>query len=348
MAKQQAYRRPEDSFEAFRLALAKDGAGPLYLVHGPEELLAGRALEMIGEAAGGGSAGVDRQTFGEDSDPREVTLAASAYPMLGGRRLVVVRDAEKLTGTGPLEAYAADPAPTTTLVVVSRKPDFRTRFFQILKERAVVVECRAPYDDRIGGWIESEVRAAGRTIDPEAAELLHLAVGGSLAEIVNELEKLYTYAGERRAITPADVERVVGISRQFSIFDLQRAIGELRAGPALAIVGRMIDTGENMTRCVAQLTHFVEKLWLLPPSGLPPDQAASLLGIKPFFVREYLSARRNFTPERFDRCFLALRDADVALKSSGGPPRRIMTVLIHEMTRKAAGAPGNIPPADAV
>jgi DNA polymerase-3 subunit delta len=345
MTKQTTYRRPEDPFDALRKSLGGGAASPLYLVHGNEQLLAGRAVEMIEHAVTGGDpSAMDREVFGgEEADARSVALSAAAYPMLGSRRLVIVRDAEKMGDTGPLDAYVADPSPTTTLVVVSPKPDFRKKFFQALKERAVVVECKTPYDDRIAGWIEAEVKGAGKSIDPEAAELLRLSVGSSLAEIANELEKLYTYVGAKAGIDTADVEAVVGVSRQFSIYDLQRALGGLRAGAALGILSRMLDAGENMTKCVAQLTHYFEKLWILPPGGAGQDEAAALLGVRPFFVREYLTARRNFTPEALDRCFIALRGADLALKSSGGPPRRTMTLLVHSITRGSTAA-GNIYP----
>jgi DNA polymerase-3 subunit delta len=343
MTQNATYRRPEDPFGPLRASIGKGGAAPLYLVHGAEPLLASRAVEMIEKAVTGGDpAAMDREIFaGEEADARSVALSAAAYPMLGARRLVIVREAEKLGDTGPLEAYIADPSPTTTLVVVSRKPDFRKKLFQALKERALVVECRTPYDERIAAWIDAEVRATGRSIDPEAAELLRHSVGGSLSDIANELEKLYTYSGAKAVIGVAEVEAVVGLSRQYSIYELQRALGSLRTGEAIGIFTRMLDSGEPLIKIVAQLTHYFEKLWILPPGGARQDEAAALLGVKPFFVREYLAARRNFSPEALDRCFTALRDADLAVKSSGGTPQQTMTLLIHAITRGGTAA-GNI------
>lgn len=336
MTKQTPYRRPEDSFSLLRRSLDAGDPAPVYLIHGNEPLLIDRATEMIGRvAAAADPSGMNRQVFpGEETEAREIALAASAYPMLGGKRLVIVKDAEKLTDTEALEAYVRNPSPTTVLVVVAPKPDFRQKLFLALKEKAVLVECRRPYDDRIGAWIEAEVRGVGKSIEAEGVEVLQLSVGSSLAELSNELEKLYTFVGERKEITAGDVASVVGVSRQFSVFDLQRALGEMNPRAALGVLGRMIDGGENMTKCVAQLTKYFEKLWLLPGSAVDQDAAAALLGVKPYFVREYLAARRKFSAVRLDDCFLALRDADLALKSSGGTPRQIMTLLVHAITRK--------------
>jgi DNA polymerase-3 subunit delta len=335
MTRETPYRRPGDPFESLRRSLARGETAPVYLVHGNEPLLIDRAVEMIGRvAAEGDPSGVNRQLFpGEESDGREVALAAAAYPMLGTKRLVIVREPEKLGDTASLEAYVRNPSPTTVLVLVSSKPDFRLKFFQAVKEKAVVIECKTPYDDRIGAWIEAEVGNTGKSIDAEGAELLRLSVGNSLAELSNELEKLYTYVGERKAIDAADVAAVVGVSRQASIFDFQRALGRRNAREAFRVLGAMLGAGENMTRAVAGLTHYFEKLWLLPEAGLGQDEAASLLAVRPFFVREYIAARRNFTAGSLDASFLALRDADLALKSSGGAPAQVMTALVHVITR---------------
>ena len=335
MARQTSYRQSGDTFETLRQSLRKGDPAPVYLIYGNEPLLIDRGVELIGrKAAAGDPSGMNRQLFtGEDAESREIALAAAAYPMLGTQRLVIVKDAEKLRDTAALEAYLRNPSPTTILVLIAPKPDFRQKLFQLLKAKAILVECKTLYDDKIGGWIEGEITATGRSIDAEGAELLRVSVGSSLAELSNELEKLYIYVGARKAMTAGDVAAVVGVSRQFSVFDLQRALGGRNARSALAILTRMIDAGENMTRCVAQLTTYFEKIWILPTTGVSQDQAASLLGVRPFFVSEYLSARRNFTPGMLEECFLALREADLALKSSGGTPPGIMTRLIYTITR---------------
>jgi len=322
------------SLADLRASLASDGPGPCYLLYGNEPFLIDRAAAMITRAAvGGDDTGMNQEVFsGEDSDARSIAVAAAAYPMLGERRLVVVRETEKLGDPGPLTSYLADPNPTTTLVFISAKPDFRQKLFQGIRERARLVECRTPYDDRIAAWIESEVRDAGRSITPEAAELLRLSTGRSLGEIWNELEKIHTFVGERKKITREDVAAVVGVSRQYNIFDLQRALGKSDTAGALEIIYKMLERGENMTGPVVQLTHYFGKLWILAGTGGNRAEARARLGINPYFMQEYLDASRRYPARRLERCFLALREADVRLKTSAGTPRQIMTLLILHLT----------------
>jgi DNA polymerase-3 subunit delta len=324
------------SFADLRNSLGSAGPGSLYLLYGNEPLLIDRAVDaIIASAAGGTAPATNHETYsGEESDARSIAVAAAEYPMLGERRIILVREAEKLREPSTLISYISDPSPTTTLVFVSSKPDFRQKLFLALKEKAFLLECRTPYDDRIGEWIESEVEGAGKRIRPDAAELLRLSAGRSLGEIANELEKLHTFVGEKKEITREDVAAVVGVSHQYNSFDLHRAIGRDDTARALGIVYKMLDRGENMTGCIVQMTHYFGKLWLLAGSGGGGGtaNAAALIGVKPFFVGEYLEALRRYPPSRLERCFLALRDADLRMKTSSGTVRQIMTLLILHLT----------------
>lgn len=331
--------------EALGEALAGDRLSPVYLIHGSEPFLIDRSVEMIVQRALGTEPDrLNLEVFSaEEAESREITLSATAYPMLGGRRVVLVRDVEKVRDTGHhLAAYVADPSQSTVLVLTSSKPDFRQKLFQNLQKHAMLVECRAPYDDRMPAWIEAEARRRGRSVSREAAELIHLSAGRSLTDIGNELDKLLLYAGERKSIDVDDVSAVVGISRNFSIFDLQKAVGRGDSPGALEILARMMERGENMTGCVVQLTRYFEKLWLLPDGPVSPREAADLTGVREFFARDYIAARRRYPPSRIEDCFRALREADLRLKTSAGTPRVIMTILLHRLLTGAPpdGGPG--------
>jgi len=328
------------SLEELRSSLDSGGPGPLYLLYGNEPLLIDRAAGLItGAVTGGTGPGMNHDVFsGEDSDPRSIAVAAAAYPMLGERRLVFVRDTEKIGDPGPLGSYLADPSPATTLVFISHRPDFRQKLFQAIRDKAYLVECKTPYDDRIGSWIENEVKQAGKSIAPEAAELLRLSAGRSLGEIWNELEKIATFVGGRKEITRDDVAAVVGVSRQYNIFDLQRMLGKSDTAGALGIIYKMLERGENMTGPIVQMTHYFGKLWVLAGAGGDSPEARALIGVNPYFLREYLDASRRYPPRRLERCFLALREADLKLKTSAGTPRQIMTLLILTITRDPESA----------
>lgn len=338
MVKTQTYGPRGESFSALEESLGKGNISPLYLIHGNEQLLVDRALDLITTHALGPEK--DRLNFqifsAEDSSPRDIVLAAMAYPMMAGRRVVVVRDIDKLSDTGRLTEYVSDPNPSTVMLLTCVKADFRQKLFQELRKTAFMLDCRTPFDNRIPGWIETEVKRAGKSITPEAAELIHLSAGTSLSEMGNELEKLYLYVGKKRTIDVDDVAAVVGTSRSYSIYDLQRAIGVRDTGRALEILMRMIDHGENMTGVVARLTWYFEKLWLLPDRPGQPRDIASLLGIREYFAREYATARRHYSTEEITGCFLALREADLRLKTSGSTNRLIMTLLLHTIMRPQA------------
>jgi DNA polymerase-3 subunit delta len=252
---------------------------------------------------------------------------------MADRRAVVVRSAERIRNAEPLLAYLKSPSPTTVLVLLSAKPDFRLKLFQALKAAGSVVECKTPYDSAIPAWIESEAARRGKSITPGAAALVHVAAGRSLTAIAAELEKLGVYVGDKPRIDEDDVRMVVGSTKEYTIFDLMNAVGRREEAPSLRILDRMLEQGESMTSCVVQLTKYFQKLWVLGAQGSgPADAAAKSLGIHPYFLREYAEAARRHSRGAVERAFAALKEADVALKTSAGTPRTVMTLLIHALT----------------
>lgn len=324
-----------ETFATFENALSKGALANVYLLAGTEQLLVDRAIDMIADLAlGSGEDRLNFRTFsGEDADTREIVLAAISYPMFTGKSVVVVRDVGKLRNTERLVAYLSGPSPSTVLVLTSAKPDNRQKLFKLLQEKAFTLSCRPLFDNEVSRWIETEVKRAGRTITPEAAGLMHLSVGNSLAEIRNELDKLYLFTGDKKTIDEDDVASVVGLSRNYSTFELQMAVGLRDVTRSMEILARMIDQGENMTGCVVLMTWYFEKLWRMPDHPGSSHDVVALLGVKEFYARQYIAARRNYSEAQIEECFRALRDADMRLKSSRGTPRVIMTLLLHRIIR---------------
>ena len=120
-------------------------------------------------------------------------------------------------------------------MLLAGKPDFRTKPFIDLKKSDIVFAFNPLYDNQVPAWISERCRILGKDVDLEACRLLHAYVGNSLRAIQNELDKLFTYLGERTRVTPEDVADVVGVTRGFTVFDLQNAIGKKNLEEALRI-----------------------------------------------------------------------------------------------------------------
>ncbi len=308
---------------------------PVYLLYGEETFLVDRAVDLILERAldpatrsfnadvvyGGATAGAD------------VLALATSFPMMADHRVVVVREFEKLAEKERLEPYLSDPLPSTILVLVTAKPDFRMKIFKSLEQHAASLEFRHLQDEEIADWITAKAKQQGKTIAPEASRLLQSYIGSSLRDAANELEKVSLFAGDRAALTESDVKAVVALSRDFSVFDLQRAIGLGDLPQAQMVLSAMLSSGENALGIIVMLTRFFQKVLLVHAVRGPRGseyQLASRLRLSPAHVREYLQAASRFPPARLERCFRALLEADEQMKTStGGTPFTVMDGMLY-------------------
>jgi DNA polymerase-3 subunit delta len=294
---------------------------PVYLFHGEEDFIADEACDAVIEAA------LTREErgfnldvlHGHDADVRDIVARASAFPMMAGRRVVVVRDMEKLSGKELLAGYVEDPSPSTCLVMISSKPDLRKKPYVAVKKVGFVLECKPLYDNQIPDWISRRVKQQKHDIDDETSKMLAAYAGSSLREVQNELDKVYTFIGERMTITTDDISAVVGLSKEYNVFELQRAVGTRDIRKSSEILFRMLDVGESAIGMVVMLTRYFTNLWKLHDMRrrkLAPKEQAAALGINPFFMREYEAATGKYSSAEIENAFEILAEADLQLKSS--------------------------------
>jgi DNA polymerase-3 subunit delta len=326
------------TFERLEGSLRKKQFEPLYLFCGEEDFLIDEIVDILMEEA------LDESTrsfnldvlYGSDVDAKNIVSIASSFPMMSERRIVVVREFDKTSNKDILTSYVEHPSPSTSLALISSRPDFRQKIYKSLKEHATVGEFKQLYENEIPQWINKRIRVMGKSANMEACQLIQNYVGRSLREIQNEIEKMFIYVGEKKILDVEDVHRVVGLSRQHNIFELQNALGAQNIGRALEILQNLLQSGESPVGMIVMLTRYFQKLWLaqeLLAKNIAEGQIASALGTSPFFAKEYVAAARKFPTNRLTQCFAALLEADEMLKSSRMENSIIMTLLIHKLVR---------------
>lgn len=324
------------TYEALCTKLRQKELAPVYLFFGEEDFLASEATDMI---IAGALTPTEKEfnldvVYGSEADARDIMSHASSFPMMAERRVVVVREFDKLQNKELLTSYIEHPSLTTSLVLVSTKPDFRKKPFTAAKKQAVVVNFAPLKDEKVPGWIMARVEQSGRRIDPDAGRLLASYAGASLREVQSELDKLFLYIGERSAITTGDVTTVVGISRDFNVFELQRAIGQKNMERSVMILERMLASGESPIMIIVMLTRYFTALWKLSDlrrRRVPEKQQAEETGLHPFYMREYMEALGLYSSSDVERAFLALIEADEQLKSSGQGDGLTMNLLLIKL-----------------
>jgi len=302
--------------------IKKGEIAPVYFLHGPEDL--GRdetAKALIEKAIDPASRAFNLDILvGNELDVSDAINRASAFPMMGARRVVMIKRAEDIPEASARAFLPLIERPTegTVLIFTATKVDGRRKFFATLKKSAVAIEYKLPYDNELPGWIKTRSATMGLQLDDEAIHLLAMSIGIKPREIANELEKLDIHVGERRTVSREDIAWVIGASREASVFDFTDAVGSRNTRTSLQLLQNLMEQGESPVAILALLIRHVGILrktrWLLD-SGLPRPQFASKLKVPPFTVSKYTEQAAKFTNDELWSAYESLLRADNRIKS---------------------------------
>ncbi len=279
--------------------------------------------------------------YGSDVDADTVITAARRFPMMADRQLVVVKEAQQMKSLEDLAVYCQNPLDSTVLVILlhGASADKRRALYKSVLKTGVVVESLALRDYEMPQWIQAYYEGRGLKIHPEAAQLLAESAGTDLGKIAVETEKLLKNLPEgTKEIQVTDVEKNVGVSRQFSIFELTKCLSYRQGAQALKIAAHIGETPRfALPMVVAPLfTHFyrILKYHALLDKGRPqPGEAARILGVNPYFLKEYDAAVRNYPRQRAMAAISLLTDYDY--KGKGGDAGEATPAeLFTELTAK--------------
>lgn len=325
--------------DEFNKAVSRGDISPLYYFHGDEPYLMERAVKRLTDLV----VPPDFRDFnldvfyGNECKGDEIVSVAQTLPMFADRRMVVVKRAGDLSAAALeiLAACAVDPPPTTCLAFVGEKVDQRKKFFQELKKKGELVECKRPYENQLGAFIREEAKGLGKRIEPAAAEMLVYLVGSNLGELTTQLEKVALYVGQREAISIGDVRGIVSDTKVESVFDLANAMGERDPAKALRSLATILRDGEAPLMLLAMIARHFRQLWRvrdLMAQKVAQQDISRLSGINPYFLKGVMAQARNFGTHELKLVFESLYAADLELKGGGSRrPALIMERLVMDI-----------------
>lgn len=301
---------------------------PVYLLMGTEPYYPDLVCDEIIKYALTDSERDFNQTvfYGLDTDAGTVASECRSYPMMAERRLVVLKEAQSMRTLEDLATYASDPMESTVLVILMHgaSADKRRALYKNVQKKGVVLVSDALRDYEMPQWITSFYKSRGLDIEPAAAALLAEYAGTDMSRIMLETEKMQKNLPEGTVrVNAADIEKNVGISRQFSIFELTKALSYMKAEKALKIAA-YIGNGPKFMLLLATAplyTHFYRILKyeaaLLKNPAMTKADRAKLLGINPYFMEEYDVAARNYPIRRCMKVISLLEEYDFKGKGGG-------------------------------
>nr|WP_315148308.1 DNA polymerase III subunit delta [uncultured Flavobacterium sp.] len=261
--------------------------------------------------------------YGRDVTIEDIVSTAKRYPMMAERQVVIVKEAQDLTKTiDKLESYAENPMTSTVLVFCYKYKtlDKRKKLPKLVAKSGVLFESKKLYENQIGDWIKRVLSGKGYSIEPKANAMLVEFLGTDLSKINNELEKLQIILPKGSTITPKHIEENIGFSKDFNVFELRKAIGDRNQLKAYTIADNFAQNPKDNPIVVTTSLVFSFFVQLLKYHGLKdknPKNVSAVLGVNPFFLKDYDIALKNYPMRKVSQIVGSLRDIDVKSKGVG-------------------------------
>lgn len=311
---------------------------PVYYFFGEDYYLLQNVLDLISKAVSPLiTSDFDKETFYGDKKPLgEVLDFAKAFPFGSEKKLIIFKQFEKVKDKKPLVDYAASPADFTVLVLIHNGTitNLSSEPYKTLGKNNFIFEAKELRGKNLLKWLIRHIEEKGKIISEENAQMLLDISGESRSMLENQIEKIITFMSEEKEITLNHIQSLSTRLKQFSIFDLQNAIGKKEKDKAINIAFNLLENSAEPVFIVAMLTRYftgVSRVSELTKDNIPYQQAARIVGTHPYYYKDYQQARRLYTDVDLAEVFRALLQADLSIKTTSADGKNIVTILISEI-----------------
>jgi len=305
------YKRIISDIEAKKYA-------PVYFLQGEEPYHIDKVVKAIEQSVLPESERSFNQAvlYGKESSAQQVIDQAMQYPMMAPYRVVIVKEAQSMSSLQDLASYISNPSPQTILVIAHKYKNFdkrKKKMWSAVKKSAVILESKKLYDNQIPAIISTIAKEQNLKIDNKIAHIIGEHLGSDLSKIANEIEKLALNLDAGTAVTIEHVQKYVGISKDYNIFELQKAIGQRNKAKCYKIIKYFSqnEKAHPIQMNIGALYNYISKLFIAKKYQNSDNKTlASKLKVSPFFSGEYKSAARNFEMPQIHRAFHLLHEMD--------------------------------------
>ncbi len=281
--------------------------------------------------------------YGADVDIATVINAAKRYPMMSEYQVVIVKEAQAIRNMEELSFYLQKPLNSTILVICHKHGtlDKRKKLAAEVEKVGILFESKKIKDSQLPAFINSYMKRNGIDMEPKASAMLADFVGTDLSRLTGELEKLIITlpAGQKR-VTPEQIEKNIGISKDYNNFELRSALVEKDILKANKIIKYFEENPKTnpIQMTLSLLFNFYSNLMLSYYSPEKTEQGiASWLGLKsPWAARDYLTAMRRYNGVKTMQIIGEIRYADAKSKginnasmSDGDILRELVFKILH-------------------
>jgi len=343
-------------------SIKENRIGKLYLFFGAEEYLIRNYCEHIEKTILDEEFKLLNKTvLNGKVTPAQIIENCRTSPVFSDRRMVIVRDSglfksgkkkddgaadpvEKSKGTkgrgkggDELAEFLQDLPEHICLVFIEKEIDKRLKYVSIVAEHGLVVQFDYRKPAELTEWVIKRLREMQHDTSPRTAAMIVDYCEPSMDDILNELNKLCAYAGDRRMIKEEDVAKVCTRSIKSRVFDLTDALAAKRSRTALAILNDMVALREPMPRITFMIARQFRQLIqtkLMVRDGAGRSEIASFLKVPPFIAEKVMRQAASFDMSSLEKAVATGLELDVAVKSGRLKDRAAVELLITSLSAK--------------
>lgn len=277
--------------------------------------------------------------YGRDTSWADVMNSCRRYPMFSDKQVVILKEAQSMKDIDKLEAYVEKPLYSTLFFVAykDKRVDGRTKLAKLLKEKAVLYTTKKIYDNQLPEWTSELVHKKGFTITKKALLLLIDHIGNDLNRLNNEIDKLAMNLGDRKKITEDDIERFIGVSKDFNVFELQQAIAQKDLYKAVRIIQYFAANPKAapLQLIFPSLYNFFSKVQMIYSVPSKDDRAvATAIGVNAYFVKDYIQTAQRFYPQEIEKILLLLHRynlRNIGIDDAGTEDAELLKEMVVKM-----------------
>lgn len=293
---------------------------PVYLLHGEESYFIDEIVSIIENTALTESERAFNQTifYAKDVEINSVVEAARRYPMMANYQVIVVKEAQGYKKLDDFEAYFENPVPTTILVVSvkGKKVDGRSKLYKASKKH-ISFESKKLYEDsELPAWIKKFLQERGLKINDTNCLLIADHLGSDLSKVANELEKLLINKGDSAEVDEAMIQKHIGVSKDFNVFELMTALAQ-RNGKRIFYINHHMSSAKDFSiiPLLAQFNSFFMKGVVLKQTGVKDQKSMMAMGIGFRQIKDFEKLQGNYSMAELEKAMALVAEYD--LKSKG-------------------------------
>lgn len=279
--------------------------------------------------------------YGKDANWSDVVNACMRYPMFAERQVVLLKEAQQMRDIDKLDPYIEKPLKSTIFVVSYKEKtlDKRTKLYKTIKKDGEIFTSEKVKDYKMVEWVTDYMNQKGFDMGQKAIILLVDFVGNDLSRITNEIEKITVNLGKRTTITEDDIEKYVGVSKEYNAFELQSAMSKKNLAKAITIIQYFESNPKAapIQLVLPALYGFFSKLYIV--FGMADKSEAA---VKPLFynnlyaAKEALAAMKLYGYEGIEKALLLLHEYNlksVGVNDTGTSDGSLLKEMVVRMIR---------------